>query len=169
MKKNLKIAIGLVLMAVVTAVVVLAYTSITGNMLGGSPSLTAEEWNSRIDYINSQISYASTPPRTVSFLFMFEPQIRLENNGTATYPNTGIRFEIDGPINGNKKQMVNSGDIRPHESITLFAQYFTEWLPTSEQFPTFNVTVTIPNQNNQNTILNIHLTPPASYNSTWMP
>lgn len=168
MKKILKIAIVLILVAIVTVVAVLAYAFITGNALRGSSSLTAEEWNSRIDYINSQISYASTPPKTVSFLFMLEPQIRLENDGTPTYPSAGIEFEIDGPVVG-KKVIENSGDIGPHENVTLSAQYFTDWLPTSEPFPTFNVTVTIPNQNNQNTILIIHLTPPASYNSTWMP
>ena len=168
MKKILKIAIVLILVVVVTVVAIVAYISIIGNMLGGGPSLTAVEWNSRVDYINSQINYASAPPKIVSFLFMLEPQIRLENDGIATYPSTSIEFEIDGPVVG-KTVIVNSGDIGPHENATLSAQYFTDWLPTSEPFPTFNITVTIPNQNNQNTILIIHLTPPSSYNSTWMP
>jgi len=168
MKRTLKIAIVLILAVIVTVVAIVAYTSIPGIMQGGSPSLTAEEWNSGIDYINSQVSYASTPPKTVSFLFLLEPQIRLENDGTATYASTGIEFEIDGPIVG-KKVIVNSGDIAPNGSVTLSAQYFTDWLPTSEPLPTFNITVTIPNQNGQNTILIIHMTPPSYYNSTWTP
>lgn len=166
MRKTLKMAIGLIVIVIVAAV--LAYTFIAGNMLGGGPSLTSVEWNSPIIYVNSQISYASSPPKTVSFLFMLEPQIMLKNDGTATYPNSEIEFEIDGPVTG-KKVIANSGDIEPHKNVTLSAQYFTDWLPTSEPFPTFNVTVTIPNQNNQNMILNIHLTPPSYYNSTWMP
>jgi len=166
MRKILKIEIGL--MVIVIVVAVLAYTFVARNMSGGGSSLTAVEWNSRIVYVNSQISYASSTPQTVSFLFMLEPQIMLKNNGTATYPDSGIEFEIDGPVTG-KKVIVNSGDIEPHENVTLSAQYFTDWLPTSEPFPTFNVTVTIPNKNNQNIIMNIHLTPPSYYNSTWMP
>jgi len=166
MRKILKVTIGLIVIA--TVVAILAYTFIAANMLEGGPSLTAVEWNSQIVYVNSQISYASSPPKTVSFLFMLEPQIMLKNDGNATYPSSEIEFEIDGPVTG-KKVVVDSGDIGPHENVTLLAQYFTDWLPTSEPFPTFNVTVTIPNQNNQNIILNIHLTPPSYYNSTWTP
>lgn len=167
MKKSLKIAIGLILIAVVIVVGVLAYISITGNMLWGSPSLIAEEWNSNVRYINSQMLFS--PPRTISFLFWIEPTIRLENNGTATYPNTGIRFEMEGPTTDDKKVIVNSGEIRPHGSNVIFARYSTGWLPTSEPFPIYNVTVTIPNGNSQNIILIIHLAPPSYYNSTWMP
>ena len=166
MRMILKMVIGLIV--IVTVFAVLAYTFIAGNMLGGGPSLSAVEWYSRIVYVNSQINYASSPPKTVTFLFMLEPEILLKNDGPATYPSSEIEFEIDGPVTG-KKVIVNSGDIGPNENVTLLAQYFTDWLPTSEPFPTFNVTVTIPNQNNQNIILNIHLTPPSYYNSTWTP
>ena len=166
LRKILKMAIGLIVIVIVVAV--LAYTFISGNIPGGSPSISAEEWNSRINYVNSQVSYASSPPKTVAFLFLLEPQILLKNDGTATYPSSEIEFEIDGPVTG-KEVIVNSGDIRPHQNVTLLAQYFTDWLPTSEPFPTFNVTVTIPDQTDKNMILNIHLTPPSYYNSTWMP
>ena len=152
-RKTIVIAVASIIVVVVAVLGIINLPYITG-----SPSISIQEWNSDVYFVNRGVHIVSGKE---DFLFVLEPQIMIENKGNGPATDVKVYCNITGgPIDGDKKKVIDVGKIEPNSRQTVKAQYYTDWIEIP--FPTYTITMMVSYQGynpEENNIITVYLTP----------